>query len=169
MAECSFCRLPVTVHDLYDHVHLFKKAVPVFAKIMKDVILNRTGTHIRRSRTGILRPKTTERHLLGTTNSMLRRVYQPRSKQHYQQPPPPQSSGERQSHLLCTNQLQTQDHTSPQTFRTLTPTAATQTDWVRQTILCWCGQRNSRPRSHWTGSHPGHAEYIMLSSFGPQS
>ena len=36
-------------------------------------------------------------------------------------------------------------------------------------LLFWGGQMSSRSHPQWSENHPGHAEYIMLSSYGPQS
>lgn len=76
----------ITVHDLYDHVHLYKEAVPLFTKTLKDVTLNRRATLYRRSNTGASNTQT-ERHIAGPADSMQRRAFQPRPKQQHLQPP----------------------------------------------------------------------------------
>lgn len=153
----------ITVQDLYDHVHLSKTAVPLFTKTLKDVTLNQRGTLNRRSKTKTSNTPTTERYLPGPANSMLRSAYQPRFTQQHR-PSTPQNR--LQLYPVSTEQPQDCDTS---VLTTTTTTAAAGTDPSRQTVLFWGGQRRNRPCPQWIESHPGHAEYIMFSSYGPQS
>ncbi|KAK1903547.1 Conidiophore development regulator abaA [Dissostichus eleginoides] len=53
------------INCLYDHVHLYKNTVPIFARTLKDVALNRDQSTPRRRSSPAQNPLTPERHPTG--------------------------------------------------------------------------------------------------------
>ncbi|CAB1350421.1 unnamed protein product [Coregonus sp. 'balchen'] len=119
---------------LYDHVHLYRETVPILAKTLKDVALNRIPTSPPRNSRAISTP--------------------PRSPRQHPGPP---SHGHSTTNLNAHHNQHSTDHSCPASDpprRGLTPPSPPTTDptpggaTARQTELCTSCERSNWPSSH---------------------
>lgn len=77
---------------LYDHVHLFKSTVPIFAQTLKSVALNRDQSTARRKSTSAHNPHRTPRHPQPTSRPTQWRQDHPQPHPHHVQIRPHQGN-----------------------------------------------------------------------------